>query len=261
MRHITRTALSLALLTACSVATDDLEERGFSLPTYTNGLLFSPAFALGNGASLSDGVGAAHGVRTTNGLATTAGLFSTGNPAGVLDSPEGRTFVKTLVECALPPGQSVTKNVGGTNYTFTGRIGVASAWKLGSCNGTCQQWVTACVLAQSNASGAVDPIELRANHPTINYWAKDASYIEQERAWFGNMFTNPPVLYQATGSDIASVGLDVIARDCNGGSPCAISTTGSMAARCTPIGVAESASACTASAGGPSFLPVTTHLQ
>jgi hypothetical protein len=253
--------LITTIVAACGVPSDDVEQRGFSLPSYANGLAFSPAFALGNGESLADGVVATHGVRTTSGLATATGLFSTGNSAGVLDSPEGRVFVKALVECALPPGQSVSKTVAGTNYVFAGKIGVAPTWRFGSCNATCQQWVTACVLAQSNASGAVDPIELRANNSAINYWAKDVAAIDQERAWFGNMFSNPPLLYQSAGSDLASVGIDVAVRDCDGGTPCAISTVGYMILRCTPIGSAESASACTASAGGPSFLPVTTHLR
>src|SRR4051812_22337157 len=58
-----------------------------------------------------------------NGLATVDGLSNT---AGLMTTAGGRDIVKYMVRCALPAGQSLTKqDQNGVSYTFDGAIGIA----------------------------------------------------------------------------------------------------------------------------------------
>src|SRR5579872_3001350 len=64
-------------------------------------------------------------------------------------------FLKYAVSCALPAGQTVTVTVDGVTHTFPGQLGLAPEWGMdhGSCDGECQRWVSACMLARVDAAG------------------------------------------------------------------------------------------------------------
>jgi hypothetical protein len=123
----------------------------------------------------------------------------------MISTSAGRNTVSYIVRCALPAGRSITRNVNGVNYTFSGKIGVAPEWESGACGGDCQQHVTACVLAHINSSGKNISLWLDGDHPNMG-WGKSSSHPYQEGSFFGNIFTNPPQAFYCNGKDF-NVGL------------------------------------------------------
>ncbi|MEE9382024.1 MAG: hypothetical protein V3V08_01235, partial [Nannocystaceae bacterium] len=94
-------------------------------------------------------------------------------------------------------GDQITKGP----YTFHGKVGLAPEWKHGLCDEDCQEWVSACLLARTNETGATVSIDMRAGHPAIGTAAGNATFTEQEAAFFGNLFANPPVAFSCMGSE------------------------------------------------------------
>lgn len=67
-----------------------------------------------------------------------------------------REMMSYLVSCALSPGQTVsyTETATGTTYgPWEGKLGLCPAWYTGSATMTCQETVSACLLARVNAFG------------------------------------------------------------------------------------------------------------
>src|SRR4029079_13148776 len=100
-----------------------------------------------------------------NGLASVDGLSNT---AGLMTTPGGRDIVKYMVRCALPAGQSLTKqDQNGVSYTCPGVIGTAPEAVNGTCDLDCQERLSACMLAHVNNSGAQIAIWLVRPHARI----------------------------------------------------------------------------------------------
>ncbi len=92
---------------------------------------------------------------TANALTANA-LTANALTANGLRDPLGRELLKYVVSCALPDGDSVTVKVDGTTLRRSrARSGLAPDWGRahGSCDGSCQRWVSACVLARVDAAG------------------------------------------------------------------------------------------------------------
>jgi hypothetical protein len=122
---------------------------------------------------------------TANGLGTANGLSST---VGLMTTAPGRLTVEYLVRCALPLGDSITKqDQNGVSYTFVGQIGIAPGWKTGSCDSSCQQGISACMLAHVNTSGVHIPLWLVGPNPAVG-WGTDPQYPNREGTFFGNIF-------------------------------------------------------------------------
>jgi hypothetical protein len=177
--------------------------QGFrGLPTYNglelgNGLTFTNGLALTNGLAVSNGLAYQNGLAVSNGLAYTSGLSST---SGYMTSEAGRKLIKYIVECALPSGDSITKG----SYTFAGKVGLAPEWKYGTCGRYCQEWISACLLARTNEFGITVKIDMRANHSAIGTGPGGSEFTEQEGAFFGNLFANPPKAYACQGQNAAN---------------------------------------------------------
>ncbi|MEE9382077.1 MAG: hypothetical protein V3V08_01520 [Nannocystaceae bacterium] len=172
-----------------------VEERGTRIDNglaFSNGLSFSNGLALSNGLSLSNGLAYSNGLAVSNGLAYSNGLAVSN---GFLTNAPGRKLVRYIVECALPAGDQIIKG----NYTFHGKVGLAPEWKTGHCDEDCQEWVSACLLARTNATGSTVSIDMRASHPAIGTGSGNSRFTEQEAAFFGNLFANPPVAYSCMG--------------------------------------------------------------
>jgi hypothetical protein len=222
-QHLLTFALVSAMLSACEMPEDegeadsDLGFRGVS--TYNglelgNGLTFSNGMALTNGIAVSNGLATSNGLAVTNGLTYSNGLQPT---SGFMASEAGRKLITYLVECALPAGDSITKN----GYTFQGRVGLAPEWKYGSCGTSCQEWVSACLLARTNEFGKKVQIDMRAPHSAIGTSPGSTEFNQQEGAFFGNLFSNPPAAYACMGSAWANA--QMVQRGCTTGTPgCAI---------------------------------------
>ena len=104
----------------------------------------------------------------------------------------GRQTVKYLVRCALAAGDSLTKqDQYGVSYTFPGGMGLCPAWKNGSVHGTsfrtCQNLVSACMMAHVNTAGVHIPIWMVAEAPQIGWGLDLVNYPKQEGTFFGNI--------------------------------------------------------------------------
>ncbi len=111
--------------------------------------------------------------------------------AALTDSNARQVF-KYIVSCALPGGKSVSVNVDGTTYTYNGALGLAPEWgnEDGVCDQSCQEWVSACVLARVNYLGETVQISLRGDHPglAVSYQEMNA-FTKREATYYGNIFT------------------------------------------------------------------------
>jgi hypothetical protein len=165
-----------------------------------NGLVFDNGLNLKNGVSLSHGLAVGHGLSIDHGLTSEQGLSST---TGFLTSEAGQELITYLVECTLPLGRSITKSdpVHGGAITFDGYVGLAPQWETGACNQDCQQWVSACLLARSNALGRSISIEIVASHPAIgSRRTQPFIYLFEEAGFHGNLFLDPPESHACLGT-------------------------------------------------------------
>jgi hypothetical protein len=127
---------------------------------------------------------------TANGL-TANGLTANGLTASSLADPLTNKFLSYLVSCALGPQQILTITSGGSTYHFPGQLGLAPQWGSdhGSCDGSCQRWVSACLLARVDAAGIDREISVRGPNIALVPTASEISgYTQREATYFGNLF-------------------------------------------------------------------------
>lgn len=123
------------------------------------------------------------------------------NGSEILASLDGDTFLRYMVKCALPEGQSLMVNTPGGPIELQGKVGIAPEWRDGPLSVSGQRWLTACLLAHVNAAGANVPILLRGNHPVLSAGAQATSeYTLREGAFYGNIFGVLPSMYACAGS-------------------------------------------------------------
>ena len=205
LNKVTWLAVSLALasaLTGCQPQTDtpDPESASSELAS-SNGLSMLNGLS-GNGLS---GNGLSGNGLSGNGLLMDAlsGTKALASSSTLMNSATGRTLISYIVKCALPSGHTVTKkDSGGTSYSFPGAIGTAAEWETGTCGTTCQERMSACLLAHVNTSGVHIPIWLDSEGAIG--WGQSTSYPYQEGSFFGNIFVSPPVAQYCNGKDFDS---------------------------------------------------------
>lgn len=95
-----------------------------------------------------------------------------------VDGVDGDLLAYVAV-CALAEDQELA----GTR----GYYGLATAWADAPCDGACQRWVSACLLAHANAFSEPVQISPRGAHPGLA--APDPAFDFQEAAFYGNVFT------------------------------------------------------------------------
>lgn len=145
---------------------------------------------MGNGLAFN---GLAFNGLAFNGLAfngLSSGAFSTWfqkNPQ------QSDLFMKYLVRCAVPAGQSRTYVNGSTTYVWPGGLGLAPAWSSGSpATVEEQQTVSACLGALVNKYGRsvlVSILGTNAQGQRIPTTAEElSSYTQREGCFFGNLF-------------------------------------------------------------------------
>jgi hypothetical protein len=111
-----------------------------------------------------------------------------------LNDADRLATARYVVECALPEGESVVKNVNGTSVELEGALGLAPEWQDSACDQDCQEWVSACVLARTNVSGETVALWLTADHPELGV-TTSPSYSHYEASFFGNLFAGPEQAY------------------------------------------------------------------
>jgi len=200
-----------------------------------NGLISVNGLTTTNGLRSVNGLISVNGLRSVNGLLSvnglsvdctgkTAGVTCTGEPDGLLDnatgmmsSDAGIMTAKYLLRCALPAGDSIRiKDYTGGLVSLSGEMGLAPTWKTGQCDSTCQEKISACLMAFTNGDGAHVDIEMAAPF-TIG---ASHTYPYQEAVFYGNIFSATPKAYYCVGKDFAKAGLlsvkDLEVRACKG---------------------------------------------
>lgn len=137
------------------------------------------------------------GVKTAYPLDSPQGLGAEGWIAE--GDPQGEKVIRYLVECALDEGDSITVTGASGTHVFEGDLGLAPEWKDSPCNATCQQWVSACLLARTNESGADVMIFVQGGHPSLGFGA-DPEYPNYEGTFFGNVFADSTLMYACRGT-------------------------------------------------------------
>ena len=129
----------------------------------------------------------------TNNALTNNALLST-----ALTDPNAREVLKYIVSCALPPTSQVSFVADGVSYSYPGQLGLAAPWggAGGTCNTTCQQWVSACVMARVDYLGAQVLISVRGDTPALAATRSEQNtYTVREGTYFGNIFLANPQRY------------------------------------------------------------------
>jgi len=190
-------AVSLALASAligCQPGSSEqtYNDTGESELVATNGLSMVNGLSLTNGLS---GNGLSGNGLSGNGLKAQALIVNPLSTTGLtsstylMNSAAGRNTLAYLVRCALPANHSITKTDStGASYTFAGGIGLTPQWETGTCDGDCQRWISACLLAHVNTAGIHVPIWIVGQNTYLG-WGQSTSYPNQEGTFFGNIFT------------------------------------------------------------------------
>jgi hypothetical protein len=185
-------------LVGCAETADDVEGSADLAAESGNGLLganglFGANGLVGvNGLVGANGLFGANGLMGANGLAGANGLVGTNGLAenvGLMTSDSGRKTVAYLVRCALNANETlVKKDQYGTQYTFTGGLGLCPQWKNGgiAADRNCQNMVSACMMAHVNTSGVHVPLWMDSESPKIG-WGVSPNYPKQEGTFFGNI--------------------------------------------------------------------------
>ena len=126
---------------------------------------------------------------TANALTANA-LTANALTANGLRDPLAREFLKYVVSCALDEDDSVSFKIDGKRYEFRGALGLAPEWgrSHGSCDGDCQRWVSACVLARVDAAGVKRMISIRGEQPRAAPGGQRAAPLHRPR---GDVFRQP----------------------------------------------------------------------
>lgn len=206
-------ALGTALLGGCAMGDDEAEPFQWRDGTLDpGGTIIDPPDDPEPSGNDDGGGGRTGGDWIINGLAEPS--VSGVNPAHALDSPqglgaegwlaegdpEGEKVIRYLVECALDDGDSITVvPVGDEALLFGGHLGLAPQWKTGPCDETCQRWVSACLLARTNETGAEITLFVQGDHPSLGFGI-EPTFPHYEGTFFGNVFADPAAMHACRGT-------------------------------------------------------------
>ncbi len=185
-----------------------------------NGLTTKNGLRTLNGIRTLNGLGTKNGLRTLNGysidcVGKTPGKTCTGEPDGLLSKTtglmkdeKGVMVAKYAARCALRSDQRIqVKQWDNTLVTLPGEVGLAPEWLSGNttdssgiCAQDCQERVSACLLALTNASGVHVSVALTSALPQIGT-ATLSTHPYEEGTYFGNVFVSPPKFFVRPGKN------------------------------------------------------------
>lgn len=200
------------------------------------------------------------GVKTAYALESAQGLGAEGWLAE--GDPDGEKVISYLVGCALDEGDSITVTSPTTTYVFEGDVGLAPEWQTGPCDATCQQWVSACLLARTNETGEDVMIFVQGANPSLGFGV-DPAYPNYEGTFFGNVFDDPAKMYACRGSSGGTLAAMQQGRNCTlGEAHCGFTTFAdcSTAARCQPDPNGVYTRDCQPVLGGPIYQGISVHV-
>jgi hypothetical protein len=185
-------ALASIAVTGCVGAPDEnvasAQEAAFTSNAFTSNAFTSNAFT--SNAFTSNAF-------TSNAL-TSGALTSNSLTSAALSDPLSREFLQYTVSCALSPQQSVSFTVDGQSYTYPGSLGLAPQWghEHGSCDETCQEWVSGCLMARVDFLGEMREISVRGSSPALKTTHEEREdYSAYEATYYGNVFKSPQARY------------------------------------------------------------------
>jgi len=130
------------------------------------------------------------------------------NPAMIRDA-DARERLKYLASCALNPGDTMVGAHDGVTYEFPGSMGLAPHWAARGLTQDERRWVSACILARTNAFGVSVLISMRADPAPANSLshtpAEAQSHTTYEGGFFGDIFADPPQSYVCASEDADSL--------------------------------------------------------
>jgi hypothetical protein len=198
---------------------------------------------------------------TANSL-TLGGLMKSGAIRTTLaEDPLAQLFMKYVVSCALPAGQTISfpPLARQPGFTFAGELGLAPQWGAAACDATCQQWVSACVISRVNALGQHVSLSERGPSPALALGPGEAQlYPNREATYFGNVLTSPQQIFacRSAGDDPTLIG-----RACGDGadvSHCAITVLGASCNTACSAHYGDGSNASGASPAAGTFGPAVT---
>lgn len=154
-------------------------------------------------------------------------------------APESAKVYEYLVGCALAPDQSTTALIDGAETELHGALGLAPEWLDGPCDDDCQGWVSACLIARTNARGERVEISLRGAHPGLALEPGEAeAFPDHEGSYYGDVFAGELDAMACLGD-----GVDHLERTCGDSSDCPIAVQGTCAELCDESGCRDAAGA------------------
>lgn len=187
-----------ALLTGCGAS--DTEETGGDdtvVPVHRTGGSGNQEPPSGSNGILPScfwAHGSQHALRTLGNAALDQGGGSLSSISLSLVPAGCRHVIAGAVECALPPGESLTDPE--TDDHYEGWWGLAPSWQSGALDTDGRRNVTACMIQRLNASGTPVPILLEGPNSAIVHDADyDSLYSIEESTAFGDLFSSTVPLF------------------------------------------------------------------
>jgi hypothetical protein len=153
---------------------------------------------------------------------------------------DGRQALKYLVGCALADGHNITAYytdpvTGPEEFHAGGSVGMADGWTSGALTTTQQKWLTSCVSALTNRTGASVTVSVRGPSTTLSSTSTElTTYVTQEGAYFGNAFTATGILACKGTGTVTTTGRDCAKGTSVGGkTQCNFTYTGTCATVCS----------------------------
>jgi hypothetical protein len=140
---------------------------------------------------------------TANALTANA-LTANALTANGLKDPLARELMKYVVSCALPADETLSMSIDGVSYSFPGGLGLAPGWGQpgGSCDQSCQRWVSGCVLGRVDFLGVQQEISERGANLALRVsWEELRDYPADEATYFGNIFADGQPMFACLAPD------------------------------------------------------------
>lgn len=130
---------------------------------------------------------------TMNALSAGEYVLDTQALGGLVATADGRQLLTYVTRCALSAGDELVAvdSAGEVTHRFHGALGLASEWLRGPLDLSGQRWISACLLAHTNAFGTPVSISARGTHAALATSAEERRLFPVvEAAFYGNLFAD-----------------------------------------------------------------------
>lgn len=130
---------------------------------------------------------------TMNALSASEHALDANALNGIVTTAEGRQLLTYVARCALAAGDELvaTDAAGEVTHRFHGALGLAPDWLHSPLSESGQRWISACLLAHTNAFGTPVSISARGAHTALATAADERTMFPVvEAAFYGNLFAD-----------------------------------------------------------------------